>query len=78
MSNDHNAPRLSWGPDVNFRPPQESDAVLLREICARHELKPELLQTLIEIEESKLHSEKRRGVKTELRAAIERHLNAQK
>lgn len=54
------------------------DAGLLREVAAKHGVDPRLLLQLIAIEREKVHLERRRGAKDELRAVIESHVEAGK
>ena len=50
------------------------DHAQLLEIAAKHRVDASLLMKLIEIERKKVHLERRRGVKDELRRTIEQHL----
>lgn len=51
---------------------------LLKETAKEHDVEPALLRRLIDIEKSKVHLQKRRGAKIELRQAIEQHMEERK
>jgi hypothetical protein len=51
---------------------------LLKETAKEHGVDPALLKGLIEIEKAKVHLQRRRGAKAELRQAIEKHLESRK
>ncbi len=51
---------------------------LLRETAKEHEVDAKLLERLVDIEKPKVHLERRRNIKTELRRAIEEHMEARK
>jgi hypothetical protein len=51
---------------------------IIREVAAEHQVDPELLRRLIQVEQDKVHLERRRGAKDELRRIIEEHLEENK
>ena len=48
---------------------------LIREITEKHGVDARLLQDLLKVELGKVHLERRRGAKDELRSIIEQHLD---
>ena len=48
---------------------------LLREVSAEYHVDPELFQQLIDLEDTKVHLERRRLVTSQIRQIIEKHLN---
>lgn len=50
---------------------------LLQEIGKKHRVSDRLLYKMLEIERSKLHLQRRRGVTQELRLALAKELNAE-
>ena len=51
---------------------------LLQDTAREHKVDAKLLEQLVEIERPKVHLSKRRGVKAELRRAIEEHMEGRK
>lgn len=49
---------------------------VIQEVATKHNVDPALLRQLIELERGKVHLERRRGAKDELRGVIEKHLEA--
>jgi len=47
---------------------------LLKEIAKKHEVDPTLITRLIDVERTKVHLERRRGVKDELRVVLEKYV----
>jgi hypothetical protein len=47
---------------------------LIAEVAQKHDVDPELIQQLIEYEQTKVHLERRRGAKDELRRIIDLHI----
>lgn len=60
--------------DVSFRPPDEAANRLLQEIAAKHNAPLALLQSLLDLESEKVHLNKRRNVKEQIRQLVEEHL----
>ena len=50
---------------------------LLCEVSAEYHVDAELLRQLVEFENTKVHLERRRGAKSQIRQIIEKHLNQQ-
>ena len=47
---------------------------LTKEVAARHKVDPALIQLLVEYEQTKVHLQKRRGAREDLRRLIEQHM----
>lgn len=50
---------------------------LIDEIALKHQVDPEFLRGLISYERTKVHLQRRRGAKDELRRRIEKHIEEQ-
>ncbi len=50
---------------------------LVKELAAKHEVAPELIEQLVAYERTKVHLKRRRGAKDELRLLIEKHIEGQ-
>ena len=50
---------------------------LVDEIAEGHNVAPELIERLVVYEQTKVHLERRRGAKDELRRVIEQHIEEQ-
>ena len=50
---------------------------LLREVSAEYHVDPGLLRQLVDLENTKVHLERRRLVTSQIRQIIEKHLNQQ-
>ena len=51
---------------------------LVNEIAGKYNVVPELIERLVAYEQTKVHLERRRGAKDELRRVIEQHIEEQK
>lgn len=49
----------------------------IRKIADKHEVDPDLIQALVEYEKTKVHLERRRGAKDEIRRLIEKSIERQ-
>jgi hypothetical protein len=47
---------------------------LIRQLSERHKVDADLISQLLQYEQTKIHMERRRGAKDELRRIIEKHL----
>lgn len=50
---------------------------LVSQIAEKHKVTPELIERLVAYEQTKVHLERRRGAKDELRRVIEQHIEEQ-
>ena len=50
---------------------------LIKEIALKHNIDPALIQRLVEYEQTKVHLQKRRGARDDLRLLIEQHIEEQ-
>lgn len=61
--------------DATFRPPDEGAEELLRAVAKKSGAPVTLLQSMLDLENDKVHLSKRRNVKDQLRLAVEDHLS---
>lgn len=46
---------------------------LIRQLSEQHQVDPDLIEQLLQYEQTKIHMERRRGAKDDLRRIIEKH-----